>query len=144
MTVIVIDIIAIVVVGSLALCLRPDRRGRGIGFIRWFKVGGLVPLGLQVCVLTLFGIGEMASGDQSGAGHLVTLAAGLLLALLAWLRPIEGGIGLLLVGAASATQVTDATARLILVDPQLVAGCIFLLAGVAGWRAAAPPSGNGS
>ena len=137
-TMLVVNILAVVVVGFTALRRGRDRRVDGLGFVRGLMIAGLVPLGLQAIILTLFGFGEMASGDLSGAGHLVSLAATVLLAFLAWKRPIEGGVALVIVGIASAPQYRDAIASIIMVAPQLVSGALFLVAGTAGWSASAP------
>ena len=89
---ILLSFISIATVGYVLLRLGRDRRVKGIGWVQGFMIIGLIPLGLQSLVLALFGFGEMASGDLSGVGHLFPLAATLMLALLSWKRPIEGGI----------------------------------------------------
>ena len=127
---ILLTIVSVVVVGFIVLRFGGDRRLKGIGWVEGLMIAGLIPLGLQVLVLALFGFGEMASGDLSGAGHLVPLAATVLLAFLAWKRPIEGGVALVMVGLATAAEFYDATARLIMAAPQLLGGGLFLVAGL--------------
>jgi hypothetical protein len=48
---------------------------------------------LQVAIFLLFGVGEMAAAI-SGAGHLLQVAVAALLGILAWMRPLEGGVAL--------------------------------------------------
>jgi len=86
------NIVAIAVVGILVLRRGRDRRVESIKSARWLRIAGLVPLGLQVAISLVFGIGEMASGDLSGAAHLLQAAVITLLGVLAWMRPLEGGI----------------------------------------------------
>ncbi len=62
------------------------------------KFVALIPLGLMTLVLLLFGIGEMAGGDWSGAGHFIPVLFVVLVIALGWRRPLWGG-GLFLVGA---------------------------------------------
>jgi hypothetical protein len=121
----------IVLLGALTLRIGRDRRAHACVWCRAAMGAGLIPLGLQIAVLGLFGFGEMASGDLSGSGHLVPLAVSLLLGVLAWLRPIEGGLALLAVGATTHPLYNDATARWILASPPLISGALLLLAGVA-------------
>ena len=129
-TAILLSIVSIVVVGFIALRSGGDRRLKGIAWAQGAMIAGLIPLGLQVLVLALFGFGEMASGDLSGAGHLVPLAATVLLAFLGWKRPIEGGAAFVMVGLATAAEFYDATARMIMAAPQLLGGALFLVAGL--------------
>jgi hypothetical protein len=123
MTTILPSILAILIVAFILFSWGADPRGS-----RGWKIAALVPLGLQVAILLLFGIGEMASGDLSGAGHLLQVAVVVLIGLLAWKRPLEGGIALLLTGAIALAQFRDATAAiLILAAPQIVSGALFLI-----------------
>ena len=132
---ILLTFVSIVVVGFITLRFGGDRRLKGVRWVQGAMIVGLIPLGLQVLVLALFGFGEMASGDLSGAGHLVPLAATVLLAFLAWKRPIEGGVALVIVGFATAAEFYDATARMIMAVPQLLGGGLFLAAGLGAWAA---------
>ena len=128
-SIVLVDIIAIVVLGSIAI----RRRARHVvltGLGGALSIAGLIPLALQSAVFLLFGVGEMLSGDVSGAGHLISLAAALPLAFLAWRCPLEGGIALLLVGLVSLLQFSDPTARTIMAGPQLLSGALFLGAGI--------------
>jgi len=130
---ILLSIISIVVLVFVLLRFGGERRVKGIRWVRGLMIVALIPLGLQAIVLALFGFGEMASGDLSGAGHLVPLAATLSLAFLAWRRPIEGGVALLIVGLATVAEFYDATARTIMAAPQLLSGGLFLGAGLGAW-----------
>ena len=135
-----INIIAIVVVGVVAVLRGRDQRVGRIGWVRGLLIVGLIPLGLQAVIFLLFGAAEIASGDLSGAGHLVSLAATVLLAVLAWKRPIEGGIALLIVGIAISAQLSD----MIMAAPQIVSGGLFLVGGIAAWRATTVEADKGS
>ena len=125
----IIGVFAIVIVGFILLRKGRDQRVRNHLTARWLMVAGFILLGLQVGVFLLFGFGEMASGDFSGAGHLLPAVSTLLLALLAWRRPLEGGVALVLLGILSRVGVSGTPALLILVAPPLVSGLLFLFAG---------------
>ena len=129
MTTILISILAIAIVGLVLFRKGGDQRVHEHGTASRLMIVGLIPLGLQIAIFLLFGLGEMASGDLSGAGHLLPAVATLVLVLLSWKRPIEGGAALFIVGAVSTTDVSDTTALLIMAAPQIVSGLLFLLAG---------------
>ena len=132
---ILLSIISIAVVGVVVLRYGRDRRVKSIGWVQALMIVGLIPLGLQGLVLALFGFAEMASGVLSGVQHLVPLAATVLLAFLAWKRPIEGGVALLIVGLTTLAAWYDwgAMAKMIMAAPQLVSGGLFLAGGLAAW-----------
>ncbi len=144
-----INILAIVAVGIFVLRRGRDQRVGSIKSAHWLRIAGLVPLGLQVAIFLLFGIGEMASGDLSGAGHLLQVAVAVLLGILAWMRPLEGG-GALFVGAIlfivsfmiGSTPPPELSvispAIMILAAPQIVSGALFSIAGMLARRAATP------
>jgi hypothetical protein len=132
------NLLAIAGLGLLVFGRGRDRRVQRTRALRWLSIAGLVPLGLQVAVLLLFGVGEMASGDLSGAGHLLPAAAAGLLGWLAWRRPLEGGGALLVVGLVSAAGFSETTPVLILAAPQMVSGGLFLAGGLLARRAATP------
>ena len=132
------NLLAIAVMGVLVLRRGRERRARRPRAPRWLTIAGLVPLGLQVAILLLFGVGEMASGDLSGAGHLLPAAAAALLGLLAWQRPLEGGGALLVVGLVTAAGFSETTPLLILAAPQIVSGGLFLAGGLLARSAATP------
>jgi len=129
LSIVIVDAIAIVVLGVIAIRRRAqhvDLTGSG----RALSIAALFPLGLQSAVFLLFGVGEVLSGDLSGAGHLISLAVAVLLALLAWRSPLEGGFALLLVGLVTLQQFSDPTTRTIMAGPQLLSGALFLGAGI--------------
>ena len=144
MTLLLANIVVIGALGFVVLRRGPDRRVGSIRSARWLRVAGLIPLGLQTAVFLFFGVGEMASGDLSGAGHLLPAAAIILLGILAWLRPLEGGIALIAGGAlvmiafiagvvASGTAPESAAmspAIMIVAVPQLISGVLFCIAGM--------------
>ena len=114
---------------------------------RRLRLAGLIPLAAQLAVYLLFGFGEMLSGDLSGAAHLLPAAVTVLFGVLAWRRPLEGGIALLASAALSAIPFMISAADdpepgmllpglLIIVAPQLLAGALFLAAGLLSRRPA--------
>ena len=137
--ILVVHALAVVVVALVAWRFGRDRRGKGISLVRWPKIVALIPLGLQVCIFTMANTGLIPPGYVGGARTLIPLAAAVLLAVLAWMRPVEGGVALLAVGVASLLEYHgDETATTFMAYPELVSGCLFLVAGMAGWRAAPP------
>ncbi|OGO67781.1 MAG: hypothetical protein A2Z37_02245 [Chloroflexi bacterium RBG_19FT_COMBO_62_14] len=129
LSIVLMEFTAIVVLAALAIRRRAQRIVL-TGWGRALSIAGLILLGLQSAVFLLFGAGEMLSGDLSGAGHLVSLAAAVLLALLAWRCPLQGGIALLLVGLVTLLQFSDPTAKTIMAGPPLLSGALFLGAGI--------------
>src|SRR5512135_2250869 len=94
--------IAVVVMGILVWRLGRERRAGNSPAPRWLRIAALIPLGVPVAIYLLFGVGEMASGEPGGAMHLVTSIPLVLLAALAWLRPLEGGIAFFACGVLAA------------------------------------------
>jgi hypothetical protein len=72
--------------------------GKLAGGLRW---AALLVVGLAVAFWLFMGIGEMASGDLSGASHLVpaVLVAGV--SFLAWKSPLVGGLVLVALGVVA-------------------------------------------
>jgi hypothetical protein len=144
MSVFFFNIVAVVIVGFLVWRRGRDQRVGNIKAVLWLRIAGLIPLGLQIAVLLLFGLGEMGSGDLSGLSHLLPAVAIVLLAILAWLRPFEGGIALFaggalfiiifiasLVASVPGPSITGiSSALMILAVPQLVSGLLFFIAGL--------------
>ncbi|MBU6359807.1 MAG: hypothetical protein KGS46_07265 [Chloroflexi bacterium] len=104
--------------------------------VRYFKIAGALLLGAQVAVYALFGFGEIVGGDWSGAGHLLQALIVTALAVLAWLRPREGGLALLIGAAAFVFSFAIAAGSLptmsvlsasivIIAAPQALAGLCF-------------------
>ncbi len=141
MTSIFVSILAIAIVGFVLFRKGGDQRVHEHRTASRLMIVGLIPLGLQIAIFMLFGLGEMASGELSGAGHLLPAVATLVLMLLSWKRPIEGGAALFVIGAVTTTDFSDTTALLIMAAPQIFSGLMFLLAG---WIAqgGASPEGN--
>lgn len=141
MTSIFVNILAIAIVGFVLIRKGQEQRVWDQPTASRLMIVGLIPLGLQIAIFLLFGLGEMASGELSGAGHLLPAVATLVLVLLSWKRPIEGGAALFVIGAVTTTDVSEATALLIMAAPQIFSGLMFLLAG---WIAqgGASPEGN--
>jgi hypothetical protein len=148
-TVFLFNILAIVVMGILVWRRGRDQRVGSITAAHWLRIAGLMPLGLEVAILLFFGFGEMGSGDLSGMSHLLPAVPIVLLGILAWLRPLEGGIALFAGGAlfviifltslAASTPGPGITgissAMMIMAVPQLVSGGLFFIAGLLGKRA---------
>jgi hypothetical protein len=144
MSVFFFNIVAIVIMGLLVWRRGRDQRVGSIKAAHWLRIAGLIPLGLEVAILLFFGFGEMGSGDLSGVSHLLPAVAIVLLGILAWLRPLEGGIALFAGGAlfiiiffaslAASTPGPSITgissAIMILAVPQLVSGVLFFIAGL--------------
>jgi hypothetical protein len=151
------NIVAIAAVGFLVLRRGRDRRAGSIRSARWLRIAGLIPLGLQVVIFLLFGIGEMASGDLGGAGHLSQVAVTALLGILAWMRPLEGGTALFggaalftvgfIVGVVTSIPLPESTvispAIMIMAAPQIVSGALFFIAGMLARSATAPGADRG-
>ncbi len=122
---------------------------------RWLRLAGLIPLAVQLAIYLLFGFGEMLSGDLSGAAHLLPGAATVLFGVLAWRRPLDGGIALLASAALSAIPLIRnalvspeegllSPAMLIIVAPQLLAGALFFASGLLSRRPAGIAPGAAS
>ena len=154
---VLVNIIAIVVVGVVAVLRGRDQRVAAlqitsdllrvpigkIGWVRGLLIVGLIPLGLLAFLNLLMGAAEIASGDLDGAWALVLFAATVLQAVLACKRPIEGGIALLIVGIATPALVPP-RAAVCLAAPQIVCGGLFLVGAIAAWRATTVEADKGS
>ena len=151
------NILAVVVVGFLVLRYGRDRHAGHGKAVRWLRIAGLNPLSFQILVYLIFGIGEMASGEMGGAMHLLEAIVVVLLGVLAWSRPLEGGIALLVCGALSAidfvvARVTSgplpggavvSASFLILASPMILSSVLFLIAGLLSRRAVTPGTNQG-
>jgi len=151
------NIVAIATMGLLVLRRGRDQRAGSIRPAHWLRLAGLIPLGLQVAIFLLFGIGEMASGDLSGAGHLLQVAVTALLGMLAWMRPLEGGAALFgvaalfivnsIVGVVTSMPLPESTAIspaiMIMAAPQIVSGALFFIAGMLARNAITPRADQG-
>ena len=151
------NIVAVAVVGFLVLRWGHDQRVGNIKAAHWLRIASLIPLGLQVLIYLVFGIGEMASGELGSAMHLLEVIVIALLGMLAWMRPLEGGIALFVCGAlfaigfivalvASGPLPEDAVigpSVIITAVPQIVSGVLFFFAGMLGRSAATPGADPG-
>jgi len=151
------NIAGIAAVGFLVWRRGRDRYAGSTTSARWLRVVALIPLGLQVAIFLLFGIAEIASGDLGGAGHLLQAAAITLLGILAWMRPLEGGVALLagaalfiirfIVGVVSSTPLPESAVMSpaigIAAVPQIVAGALFFIAGLLTRSATTPGASQG-
>ena len=151
------NIVAIAAVGFLVWRRGRDQHAGSTRSAHWLRVAGLVPLGLQVAIFLLFGISEIASGDLGGAGHLLQAAATTLLGMLAWMRPLEGGVALFgvgvlfiigfIVGVVTSTPLPESAvmspAIMIAAAPQIVSGALFFIAGMLARNAITPRADQG-
>ena len=124
-----VNILAILASILLLIFRRKSTRPPITTAVRALLMAGLVPLVLQVAIYLLFGIGEMASGDLSGAGHLLPAVATALLAVLSWKQPLEGACALFIVGIVTCIEIPQTVAIVIMATPQFISGFLFLLAG---------------
>ena len=125
-----VHVVAILVVGFLVWGWGRDLRVGTHKTAKGLRIVGLVPLGLQFGFFLLFAFGEMAGGDFSGASHLLQAVGPALLAVLAWMRPFEGGVALIVAGLVSAAAIPDLTDSLILAGPDILSGILFTTAGL--------------
>ena len=79
---VVLNVALIAILGFLVWRWGRDRRVEGVAAARWLRIAGLIALAVPAVTLLLFGIGEVAGGDLSGAMHLVDLAVMVLLGVL--------------------------------------------------------------
>jgi hypothetical protein len=111
----------------------------------WARRHKLVGLAFLAVPMTLFAVFSVAEGvglEPGWWGHLLQLAAALLLAAGAWVRPIIGGPVLIVIGAVfivvmllTDQELTGKLAAMgIVFVPLIVSGVFFTLAG----RAAQP------
>jgi hypothetical protein len=104
---------------------------------RRHKLVGLAFLAVPMTLFAVFSVAEGIGLEPGWWGHLLQLAAALLLAAGAWARPSIGGPALIVVGAAFGVlllltdqELSGKFAALgIVVAPLLVSGVFFTLAG---------------
>jgi hypothetical protein len=151
------NIVAIAAVGFLVLRRGRDQRVGSIRSAHWLRIAGLIPLGLQVLIYLVFGIGETAAGELGGAMHLLEAIVVALLGMLAWMRPLEGGIALFVCGALSAIgfivvlvasgplpeDAVISPTVIITAVPQIVSGVLFFIAGMLARNAITPRADQG-
>ena len=101
--------------------------------VKGLKIIALVPSALTMAVLLLFTIGETASGDWSGLGHLIQAVPIAFLMWLGWKRPLWGGIFFLLLAFLGLLTFSDALQSpewlaplLIIIAPLLLSGLLLL------------------
>jgi len=148
MALLLANLIAIVVLGILVLRQGPDPHIRVSPPARVLRIVACIVLGIPLVIFLIFGIGEMIGGDLSGAMHLLQALFVILLGVLAWMRPLESGVILCLYGAVVAgfflfNIIADPSSQgsvlspalLILALLPLLAGTLFLIAGVLARRA---------
>jgi hypothetical protein len=142
------NIVAVAAMGFFVLRRGRDQRVGSIGSAHWLRIAALIPLGLQVAIFLLFGVGEMVAGDLSGAGHLLQVVVTVLPGILAWMRPLEGGVALFIVGVVISISLPESAvmspAIVIMAAPQVVSGALFFIAGMLARRATTPGADQGT
>ena len=128
---------AILVLVVIAFLRAPDKVTVSNPQAKWLLRIALVLMGICVVFLLYFGIGEMTSGDLGGLIHLVPAILLVVLMFLAWRRPIEGGVILIILSVLIFLYYGFATMEgggsfqvgsLIGALPFLVSGNLFLFA----------------
>ena len=135
-----LNLVCIGVMGFLVWHRGCDQRVGSIRSAHWLRIAAFILLGLQVAIFLVFGIGEMASGGLGGVAHLLPAAAIVLLGILAWMRPLEGGVTLFTAAAIFLVSLLasipgrgfDAVSPVIMITavPQIVSGVLFFTAGM--------------
>jgi hypothetical protein len=134
------NLVVIAVMGFIVLRRGPDRRVGTVRSARWLRIAALVPLGFPVAINLIFGIGEVASGDPGGGGHLLQAAMTVLLGVLVWMRPLQGGVALIAAATIFAAGMLAtvpsrefnaiSSALTIVALPQIISGVLFFIAGM--------------
>jgi hypothetical protein len=101
------------------------------------KLFGLAFMALPVTVFAVFAVAEGIGLEEGWWGHLLQLAAAVLLAVVAWVRPRIGGPALILAGTVLTVWMLLAdggfaeklAGAAIVFAPLIVAGAFFTLAG---------------
>ncbi len=94
----ILTVVAILVLLIVVFRRAPDKVTVSNTRAKWLMRIALVLMGLYVVFWLFFGIGEMISGDLSGAFHLVPAIMVVVLMFLAWRRPKEGGVIIVVLG----------------------------------------------
>ncbi len=154
MVIFVTNILAVIVLGVIVWRRGRDRRPWMAPAGRSLLIAGLVVLGLVAAVYLVFGVGEMLGDVAGGAGHLIELLAVGALLILAWMRPLEGGIAIFACGVLSALGFFTAMlsagpipqfsmispALMITSLPQVLSGGLLFAAGMLGRKTAGTPA----
>ncbi len=128
----------IVTVALLGLIVLRKGRDRFIGRSRlanWLMIVGLVALGLQGTINLIFVMGEVTNGGMGDATHLVSVAVTVILGVLVWRRPLEGGMGVLILGVLR--LIVYRPVMLMMNWPLALCGLFILVSAVLGRRATA-------
>ena len=134
-----LELVAVIVLGFLLWKQGADRTIAQNRQAHILALVGLVIIGLNAALYLLFAVGETVSGDISGLAHMLPFALAALLAFLAWKRPLDGGIALIILGILGTIlsppilrgDITGIAFTLIYSSgPLIVAGLFFLAAGL--------------
>lgn len=141
---VILELVAIAALAILTLGRGRDDLSSAGKCAVWLRRAGLAVLAAYAGLFLLFGVGEMASGDWSGAGHLISVLIVVVLAILAARRLLLGGVVLLVLGISAAWRVAGPDlagnpGRLMTVallgGPQILGGVCLLAAGLLARRA---------
>jgi len=99
------------------------------------KIAALIFPGIPLVILLLFAIGETIGGDWTGPGHLIQAIPIVFLMWLGWIRPLWGGIFLLVLSLIAAYSFANPlrgadwlAPLLIIVASLILSGILFLSA----------------
>lgn len=146
MALVLLPLIAIAGLAAYVSRTGRDRAVQNHPAARWVLRAALIPLLLLLALSLLLGIGEIAGDVPGGVFHLAPILPIVILAWLAWQRPVAGGVTLLTLGALLATTFFSimggdlgfkVQAALITGVPFLASGLLCLLAAAVASRPAA-------
>ncbi len=154
MVIFISSILAVIVLAVVVWRRGRDRRTWMVPAARGLQIAGLVVLSLVALIFLAFGVGEMSGGIAGGEGHLIELVPIVALLVLAWLRPLEGGLTLIACGVISALgfivgmlsaggspQFSMISPALLITSlPQLISGILFFAAGLIGNKRTGVPA----
>ncbi len=119
--------LALLVVGWIFLRYGDNFRSRGLHWIKWSKIIGITPFFLMTLSFFLMAMVRISGGDKYWLELSVLLAGSILVDILVWKRPLEGGLGVLLAVLGIELLIPASTNGTMVSGISLYAG-IFLLA----------------
>lgn len=105
----ILTLVAILVLAIIAFRRSPDKVIVSNKQAKWLLYTALVLMGIYTAFWLFFGMGEMISGDLSGVIHLVPAILLIVFMFLAWRRPVEGGVALIILGVLASLYYGVAT-----------------------------------
>jgi hypothetical protein len=124
--------IATLILAVVLLRRPPERSETRSRLARWMLFGALLLMGLHTAFWLSFTVGEVIGGDVSGLSHLPPALILITLMALAYRRPREAGVFLVIVGTAASVFFSAAThgGKGFQLQAVLLGGVPFLLAGL--------------